>query len=208
MKNVFALTAILFISVFAFAKPSYETEMQEALKKINIAHPIWQTAATDFEKIVANHPTKWLPLYYHALANTNASHDVALKEKDNYLDAAQVSLDKAIVLQPNESELVVLQANIYMMRIMVEPMSRGMAYSSKAFGALNKAKLLDAENPRIYVLWGLMVYNMPENFGGGVLAANAYFSTARDKFVAFEPASDLHPSWGRDINDKMLASYE
>lgn len=208
MKNAITLLAVLLISTFAFAKSSYEKDMKTALDKINVEHPEWKSVANDFEKIVNDNPTEWLPLYYHALAKTNASFDVDITEKDEYLDAAQTSLDKAIKMQPKESELAALQANIYMMRISVNPMTRGMSYSSKAFGSLNKAKLLDAENPRIYVLWGMMVYNMPETFGGGALAANNYFATAKEKFKNFEAASDLHPTWGEDINDKMLASYE
>lgn len=208
MKNVITLVAFMLITVFTFATASYETDMEKAIEKINVEHPTWKSVATDFEKIAKENPKEWLPLYYHALANTNASHSADLTEKDDYLDKAQTSLDKAIKLAPKESELVALQANVYMMRIQVEPMTRGMAYSGKAFGALKKAKLLNAENPRIYVLWGLMVYNMPETFGGGALAANSYFTTAKEKFDTFEATSDLHPTWGEDTNQKMLASYE
>lgn len=208
MKNVITLLAALLMTSFAFAQTTYETAMTTALEKINVPHPEWAAVAEDFETIIEENPEEWLPLYYHALAKSNASFHVDITEKDTYLDAAQASLDKALAMQPKESELVVIQANIYMMRIVVEPNSRGMVYSSKAFGALNKAKLLDAENPRIYVLWGLMVYNMPETFGGGALAANSYFTTAKEKFDNFEAVSDFHPTWGETRNNKMLASYE
>lgn len=208
MKNVITLVIALLLTTIVFAQTTYEKNMKTALDKINVAHPEWKTIATDFEKIIEENPEEWLPLYYHALAMSNASFNVDFTEKDNYLDAAQASLDKAIEMQPKESELVVVQANIHMMRIVVEPNSRGMAYSSKAFGALNKAKVLNAENPRIYVLWGLMVYNMPEAFGGGALAANSYFTTAKEKFNNFTPASNLHPTWGETRNNKMLESYE
>lgn len=210
MRNIITLVAALFLTTFAFANnnPAYETAMQTALKTINVDHPIWAEAATDFEAIVKENPTEWLPLYYHALANTNASHDVDMTEKDAYLDKAQASLDKAKKMETDEVELTILQANIYMMRITVNPNLRGMTYSSKAFGALNKAKMQDAENPRIYIFWGLMVYNMPEHFGGGVLEANGYFNTAKAKFATFEAASELHPIWGERLNNKMLASYE
>ncbi|MFK7950860.1 MAG: hypothetical protein AB8G11_24990 [Saprospiraceae bacterium] len=208
MKNAITLFAALLLTTFAFAQTAYNKEMTTAIEKINVAHPEWAAVANNFEKIVSDNPEEWLPLYYHALAKSNASFDADITEKDEYLDAAQASLDKAMKMQPKESELVVVQANIYMMRIMVEPNTRGMVYSSKSFGSLNKAKLLDAENPRIYVLWGLMVYNMPENFGGGALAANSYFTTAKEKFDNFEQDSDLHPTWGETRNNKMLASYE
>jgi hypothetical protein len=209
MKNGITLVIALFLTTFAFANnPTYEIAMQTALKKVNVGHPIWTEVAEDFETIVANNPTKWLPLYYHALANTNASFDVDLTQKDAYLDKAQASLDKVLAMQPDEVEITVLQANIYIMRIAVEPNSRGMAYSSKVFGALSKAKIQNTENPRIYVLWGLMVYNMPEQFGGGALAASAYFNTAKAKFATFEAASELHPNWGETSNNKMLASYK
>lgn len=208
MKNVITFAIALLISTFAIAQTAYEKDMTAALEKVNVAHPEWKEVATDFEKIIDENPEEWLPLYYHALAKSNASFDADITEKDTYLDEAQTSLDKAIVMQPKESELIAVQANIYMMRIVVEPNSRGMVYSSKAFGALNKAKLLNPENPRIYVLWGLMVYNMPEAFGGGALAANSYFTTAKEKFDNFEPATDFHPIWGEEKNNKMLTSYE
>ena len=208
MGLLIALTMTIFTVFNSFANtPTYENAMQAALGKMKVEAPNWSAIATDLEVIITKNEQEWLPLYYYALAKTNAIQAVTQTgEKDGLLDEAQAALDKAIALQPTESELFALQGNIYMMRIAVDP-SRGMSHSSLTFKNLKKAKRLNENNPRVYVLYGMMVYNMPKQFGGGEMAAANWFYTAKEKFETFEAASDLHPTWGKERNDKMLLNY-
>ncbi len=212
MKNsmglIIALSMTMFTVCNSFANtPTYETLMESALKKMKIENPNWSAIATDFETIMLENETEWLPLYYYALAKTNAINSIEGKRnKDALLDDAQLAIEKAIKLQPTESELFALQGNIYMMRIAVAP-SRGMSHSNLVFKNLKKAKQLNENNPRVYVLYGIMLYNMPKQFGGGEMAAANWFYTAKEKFESFELMTNLHPNWGETKNNEMLENY-
>jgi hypothetical protein len=211
MKNIMGLLIALSMTIFTvcntFANtPTYENSMEIALEKMEIEQPNWSEIATDFEVIMNKNESEWLPLYYYALAKTKGMEEVKKAEKDALLDAAEIALEKAIALQPTESELFALQANIYMMRIAIKPL-RGRSHSGLAYGALKKAKALNENNPRVYVLYGLMIYNTPKQFGGGEMAAAKWFYAAKEKFETFEAVSDLHPTWGEAVNDEMLKNY-
>lgn len=211
MKNAMGLLIAITMSIFticnSFANtPTYETLMETTLEKMKVEHPNWSEIAADCASIIKENENEWLPLYYFALAKTNGTQQAEVAQKDALLDAAQIALDKAIVMQPTESELFALQGNIYMMRIVADP-SRGMSHSSLAFKSLKKAKALNEDNPRVYVLYGMMVYNMPQQFGGGEMAAANWFYKAKEKFETFEASSSLHPTWGKAVNDGMLKNY-
>ncbi len=208
MSLLIALSMTMFTVCNSFANiPTYENSMETALEKMKVETPNWLEIATDFELIIEKNENEWLPLYYFALTKIKGIEQVVKKaKKDAILDAAEIALEKAIVLQPAESELFVLQANIYMMRISIKPL-RGRSHSGLAYGALKKAKALNENNPRVYVLYGLMIYNTPKQFGGGEMAAAKWFYKAKEKFETFEATSDLHPTWGKAENDKMLENY-
>ncbi|HKL33443.1 MAG TPA: tetratricopeptide repeat protein, partial [Tangfeifania sp.] len=130
--------------------------------------------------------------------------DQNVDKKDPYLDKAQQFLDKAFKIAPRESELFALQAFLYPSRITVDPMARGMEYMGKMNAALDKAIELNPENPRSYYLRAITLLNMPEQFGGGAKVARPLFETAKEKFDKFEPASPIHPDWGKEINEMEM----
>ena len=81
-------------------------------------------------------------------------------------------------------------------RMMVDPMSRYMSYGIAAADALAKAKSLNPENPRVFLLEGQDKYYTPEQYGGSKSEAKQLFEEAKKKFESFKPADSIAPTWG------------
>jgi hypothetical protein len=69
---------------------------------------------------------------------------------------------------------------------------------------LQQGMRLDPNNPRLYYLQGMTLFNTPEQFGGGKEKAKPVFEKSLALFKAFKPKSDLYPTWGQKITEQML----
>ncbi|NWJ49699.1 MAG: hypothetical protein HXX14_02435 [Bacteroidetes bacterium] len=212
MKTV-SLTIVLMLACFAqlFAqdKSEFKNAMGATLSEMNTIkdNGAYLDLSNKFQRISEAEPTEWLPAYYSALCTTLYSFGEKDKTKvDLLLDQAQTILDKGLKIKAGESELWVLQGMLFQARIMVDPMARGQNFSMKANEAFEKAESLNPENPRIYFLKGQSVMNMPKMFGGGKEAAKPIFEKAKTKFENFKPTNEIYPNWGKDMNEKILAS--
>jgi hypothetical protein len=162
-----------------------------------------------FERIANAEKSRWLPYYYASYSLVVMSYDEQDGGKrDLILDRAQELLDRAMELQPDESELHVLQAFLYPSRIMVDPMGRGMTYIEKMFASLETAKKLNPENPRIYFLEGVNKLNLPPSMGGGAEVARPILEEALSKFEAFSSNDPLWPRWGEDATRSELEKLQ
>jgi cytochrome c-type biogenesis protein CcmH/NrfG len=74
-----------------------------------------------------------------------------------------------------------------------------MQYGAKAQEALETAKKLNPENPRIFLLEGEDKFYTPEQFGGSKTEAKKLFEEALKKYDSFKPASDIDPNWGKNM---------
>jgi len=207
-KVVMLFSAIIMLSSAYAQNQAYYENMGKNLQKFASAQTIadWQDLANQFDRIANVEKTEWLPQYYAAQAIIFMSFQEQDKSKvDAYLDNAQKYIDKAMEIAKNESEIHVLQGMLYQSRIGVDPMGRGQQYSMQAYGSLEKAKELNAENPRIYFLQAQNVLYTPEAFGGGKKNALPIFQQANEKFDKFKPANQLSPNWGKESNLQQLA---
>lgn len=160
--------------------------------------------ANTFERIADAEKNQWLAYYYAALCNVNAGLMMGggnimggnAAKTDPIADKAEKLLDKAEALMKDNSEIFVVKKMIATLRMMGDPMNRYMTYGPQADAALAKAKKLNPENPRIYMLEGQDKFFTPEQFGGSKTAAKALFETAIKKFEAQKPETTIHPSWG------------
>jgi hypothetical protein len=202
MKQILISISILAIVISSFAQDNkYETGMLGNLELLDQAktQEDYMLCASRFERIAAAEKSLWLPYYYASYSLVVMSFDESEgAKKDLILDRAQGLLDKALELQPEESELHVLQAFLYPARILVDPMNRGMQYMELIYATLEKAKALNPENPRIYFLEGINKANLPPSMGGGPEAARPILELALAKFEAFEPSTSLWPQWGEE----------
>ena len=60
-----------------------------------------------------------------------------------------------------------------------------------------KAKSLNENNPRVYILEGQDKFFTPEQFGGSKEEAKKLFEKANGIFQVSKPANTIEPQWGR-----------
>lgn len=211
MKKIILFTAFLLINAILFAQSEkYIIAMEKALLQLDTAKTLegWQKSANTFERIAMNETSEWLPTYYNAYCHMMlAMQNMQLQKMDActaHLDKAQMALDKAIALAPQESEILTLQGYIYQGRIWENPMVKGAEFSPKVQEALQTAIGINSENPRPYYLMGQQLLFTPDFYGGGAKAALPWFEKAETKFANYKPTSRLHPNWGMGTNNYML----
>ena len=207
MKTITILIAILIATSVTTFAGSYEETMSKTIVQLYQTQSSEEliTLGNTFDRIAQKEADKWLPYYYAAYANLSVlffSQNLSSDEKNSILDKAQQELNQALKLNERESEIYVLQAFIYQMRI--TNASQGYKYSTLSNEALAKAKTLNPENPRYYYLKGTNVFYTPTEFGGGEKAAKPFFKKAEALFSKDKHENTLMPIWGKQHNSMML----
>lgn len=156
--------------------------------------------ANSFERIANAEKTQWLPYYYAALCYISKANMLySLQQTDQVdplMDKAEPLLAKAEELEKDDAEIWILKKMFNTGKMMADPMNRFMTFGAAAAEALETAKGMSPENPRVYLLEGQDKYFTPEQWGGSKPEAKKLFETAQQKFEIFKPASSIHPSWG------------
>lgn len=211
MKTSILILAMILLSGLGFANDAYQKTMSLSIEKLFQIKtiPEYVEVANQFERISQIEKAEWLPLYYASFSYIMISfQETENTKKDQYLDQAQKYLDQAMAIESNESELYMIQGFLYPSRINIDPMARGMLYMGKMNESLDKALVLNPDNPRVYYLRATMTYHMPEAYGGGATKALPLFQTAAEKFQIFKPKTELSPNWGKEINDAELKKLQ
>jgi len=206
MKRTILLLAISIISFAGMAQSEkYTKAMKEKVAAVDTTREPSQLIdlSAAFERIATAEKTQWHPYYYAALTQANAALMMGMNGGGNSVtidpmaDKAEQLLNTAESMSKNNSEIFIVKKLIASARMMVDPMTRYMKYGALAAAALETAKKLNPENPRVYLLEGQDKYFTPEQYGGSKTEAKALFETASKKFETFKPATELDPSWGR-----------
>jgi len=203
MKTIVLLTVLL-ISHLTLAN-DYQKTMRTNITKLEKSTSIneMNQLAALFMRIADVEKKEWLPSYYASYAYARSTHFMHDADSiDSALDHAQAILDDLLKEKEDESEVYVLQAFIYQLRI-TSPM-RGYKYSSLSNNSLEKAEQLNPDSPRIYYCKGNNVYHMPAMFGGGTEKAQALFEKAKALFDSQSQDDTLYPHWGSYHNELML----
>jgi len=176
----------------------------------------WIDVTAAFERIADAEKTQWLPYYYVAYGNVtlgimsigdNIFGNNADKT-DPKADAAQKALDKAISLSKETSETWVIKKMIATLRMLGDVMNRYMTYGPEGAAALETAKNMDPNNPRVYLLEGQDKYNTPAEYGGSKEEAKVLFEKAKELFGKAQPESSIHPHWGFGTVNYWLSQYK
>ncbi len=202
-KTILAL-AITFTTTYSFAQTAYEKAMLPKVQMIEMpkANPDDYTAqANDFARIGDKEKTLWQPYYYAALSIIKKGRELMQKNQVAQLDGvakeAQNYIDKAEALSPNNAEIFLLKKMNHGLKMMVNPMERWQTEGQAAQVALNEAKKLDPENPRISILEAEDLYYTPEQFGGSKSKGIELFKKALEQFKTYKLKSSIDPNWGQ-----------
>ncbi len=216
MTRIFLTTSLLIAALTLFAQSNaYEQAMEQAVAELQAAEQTrdFRSPANTFERIAQAAPEgEWLPAYYQAYAQLMLA--VKAMEQQNpeqlqaHLDKAQIAIEQAKAIAPEEAEVHALQGYIYTGNIWSNPQANGPKFSPKATGSYQKAMQLNPDNPRPHHLMGMHLFFTPSFWGGGPESALPHLKKAEERFTSFEPASSLHPSWGQYFNTELLANAE
>ena len=210
MKRVILSLSILVASLAAFAQSEkYTTAMQKNIAELDGAMQKGNFAelANNFERIGDAEKTQWLPYYYAAYATVSSTYMEKDKSKvDGVADKAEQLITKAETLAGGEnSETCVIKSMIASAHMMVDPQNRWQQYGQASGENIEKAKKLDAANPRPVYLEAQGKFYTPEEFGGGKSVAKPIFEKALSMFDGFKPASSIAPSWGKPATQYFLS---
>jgi hypothetical protein len=194
MKKLLLAFTIL-ASGFTFAQTAYEKGMAKAFE-------LWgqgknTEASAMFERIASAEKNNWLPNYYVALVNTTTSFGTKDKETVNaLLTKAQDALDTEMVKNPDNAEILVMQAMIYTGWVAFDPMTYGMTLSPKVMEMYGKAEKIAPDNPR--VVFGKADYEIggARFFGTDIKPMCAEVDRAVKLFGTFKPETPFSPKWG------------
>ena len=211
MKKVLFLSLSMLTAVLVFAQSDKYVKAMEphvaALDTSQSADALTDLANT-FQRIADAEKTQWLPYYYASLSTIMSGFMLQQRDAaktDPLADKAEALLVKAETLNntttgdakaKNESEIHIVKKMISNLRMMADPMNRYQKYGAIGQEALDKAKALNAANPRIPMLEGQDLFYTPEEFGGSKAKAKVLFEEAIKKFEATKPASTIEPQWG------------
>jgi hypothetical protein len=192
------ITAIaLFVCSLLTAQGQFEQGMGKAFG-------LWKqgknTEASDlFERIATAEKTSWLPNYYVALVNTTTAFGTQDKDKINLLlTKAQNALDTEMSKNPNNAELLVMQAMINTAWIVFDPMTNGILLSGKTMELYDKAEVIAPENPRVVFAKAEFQIGGARYTGIDTKPLCGQIEKAIGLFATFKPETPFSPKWGLD----------
>lgn len=208
-KKTITILTMLFVVLFAnvsFANDKFKEAMLLNIKAVYEAKTpeAYQSAINTFERIAEAEKGRWEPYYYQAFGYAMlANGEQQPAKKDTYLDLAMAAVDKGKRVKANESELVALEGFIYMMRVTVDPASRGAKFSGMAFTAYQTAIQMNPSNPRAHAMLAQMQLGTARFFGSSTDEACRTADTALVRFSEYVSDNELAPVWGRGMAESV-----
>lgn len=187
-------------------------DYNETLKKTFTAFDTTQDMTKKVEQsnkltmIAKKWNSEWTSHFYNAYSKAVLSYmEKEEAKRDAYVDEADKELSEAVgILGKDNDETYVMAAMVANARMAVKPQGRWQKYGKIFDENLQKAKAINAENPRIYYLQGTSKFFTPKMFGGGKKAALPYFEKAEGYFAKETDADMSKPYWGKIQNQYFL----
>lgn len=144
---------------------------------------------------------EFLNYYYLAFAYYQMVFIASVTEKSPKsimadIDQAVIYLEKSIQLKEDFAEGYILLSSLLGQKAMGEMVSSH--FGPKAGYYIKKAKKLEPDNPRCYLVEGVGNYYTPEAFGGGLEVARQSFVKAKELYSKYELKDKRYPDWGHD----------
>jgi tetratricopeptide (TPR) repeat protein len=208
------LTTIIALSIVLTTFANNEKYVESMKKNIDVVYKATtldelQAAVNALARIGEAEKTKWEPFYYASFGSIMmATREQDGTKKDAFLDQAKTLLDKAVAIQSNESEISALEGFIYMIRVTVDPPSRGPQYSMLSMQAFGKALAINPNNPRAMALMAQMQFGTAQFFKQEPTEACEANRKALELFNNQKPANPLAPVWGKGMAESLLKSCQ
>jgi hypothetical protein len=208
MKKLLFIS-LMFASICVHAQSDkYISVMKKNLTLLDSAKttPDFQNVANSFERIGDAEKTEWLPYYYAGLALTRMGWMDQKIDKDANAEKIKALCDKAEAIKSN-AEICSIRNMAATQQMLVDPQTRWQTYGQEASASLQKGMQLDPNNPRLYYLQGMSLFNTPEQFGGGKAKAKPVFEKSVELYKK-EEHKPLYPDWGKQQAEEMLAKCQ
>lgn len=159
-----------------------------------------------FQNEVAQETDNWLPYYYLSLLNASEALENRndLEKMKTLLESAQEYQDKINSLQPNNAEVLIIQALIHTGWIVHNPLINGQRLSVDIEFLFQKAKEIAPNNPRVVLQKALYDLGKAQYFGQDVSPYCNELQNAIELFATFKPESEWHPNWGLAIAESRI----
>jgi hypothetical protein len=212
MKTIIAAIVLLSTVSVNAQSDKYASTMQKNLSMFDSAKTSqdFQSLSAAFERIGDAEKTQWLPYYYAGLALSTMGWADPNIDKDANAERIKSLCDKAEALTTDDgdkSEISALRNMAATQQMVVDPQTRWQTYGMEAGQALQKGMQLNPNNPRLYYLQGMSLFNTPEQFGGGKDKAKPVFEKSVELFKTDQP-KQLYPHWGQQQAQEMLAKCQ
>lgn len=199
---------LLFLAAAALAKDDgYIEAMGKQIGVVYGAQTVegLQEASNSLDRIGLAEKTKWEPHYYSAFGYLMmATREKEGQKKDGFLDQALIRIERGLELSKDNSELLALEGFVHMLRVSVDPASRGQRFSGLSMKAFNKAIKANPSNPRALSLMAQMQYGTAQFFGSSTAEACAMAQKAFELFSAEKIEDPLAPRWGKEMTEGMV----
>lgn len=197
---------LLATAAFTYVNCEAQQDFKAPLQKTFTAFDTTQNLPAKVEQsnklalIAKKWPDAWETHYYNAYAKALLSYMEEKEEKkDAYLDEAETEIETAKEqLKQESSEIHVVEAVIANARLAVKPMARWQKYGKLFDEHMAKAKELNANNPRVYLVSGRSKFYTPKTFGGGKKNALPYFEKAQGLYKDEKGGDISQPYWGKE----------
>jgi len=202
-------SVVMLVSVAAFSQSDkYTQAMQKDLVLLDSAKTAadLSAASATFERVGDAEKTQWLPYYWAALSKVRVGWMDNSVDKDKLAEEVKALCAKGEAINDN-AEFASIRNMAATQQMLVNPQERWQTYGQEAAAALQKGMQMDPNNPRLYYLQGMSVFNTPEQFGGGKDKAKPIFQKAVDLYKV-EEKKPLYPTWGAQEADSMLAKCQ
>lgn len=204
MKKIittFALLVVLLVS----AQGQFEQGMGKAFQ-------LWgegknSEALAMFERIAAAEKASWLPNYYVAFVSTIIAFNTKDAAQMNLLlIKAQNALDLEMIKNPNNAELLVLQALVHTASIAYDPMTNGGKLSPLVLQLYSRAQAVAPDNPRAIFGKAEFEIGSAKFWGTDTKPMCDQIEKAIGLFATFKPETPFSPKWGLDRAQAALKS--
>ena len=202
MKTSLITLLILVVSVGYAQNKKYVKTMETTIESLNNAGGLdeFDPIINKFARIGQAEATQWEPFYYAAQGHVFKSFRIDnLAQKDEVLNQALTALSSASELSKNNAEILALEGFINMLKISVDPGTRGQQLSPKIMASYSQALAIEPDNPRANLFMAQMQIGTAMFFGTGTEEPCKMVKKSLELFNAEKSSEPLAPKWGSDM---------